>query len=188
MLFAFVSAMARRFSLGLLFALSLAGATLERLSFEDMIEKSTAIVRGRVAGSYDAFRGQLIYTHYRIEILERWKGPQQASVEVMVPGGSVGAVRQSYSGAPQLKRGQEYVLFLWTGRSGTTQVIGFTQGLFQLSKSGGQDWIALRPAATETMLEPGTGRVVRDEPLRMRLQELSSRISRTLQGVAASSR
>jgi hypothetical protein len=157
------------------------GATLERLSFDDMVEKSTAIVRGRIGRTSSAFRGGLIYTHYQVEILERWKGPHRAAVEVMVPGGTVGSVHQSYSGAPQLERGQEYVLFLWTGKSGTTQVIGFTQGLFQLSKAAGEDWVAHRPAAAETMLEPGTGRVVRDEPVRMRLQELSSRISRTMQ-------
>ena len=53
-------------------------------------------------------------------------------------GGVAGGIRQSVSGAPELKPGQEYVLFLWTSRSGLTQVIGLSQGLFQLSEEGSE--------------------------------------------------
>ena len=128
----------RRFTLGLLCVLPLTGATLERLSFDDLVEKSTEIVRGRVSSSSDAFRGQLIYTHYRIEILERWKGPQQTTVEVMVPGGTVGGCAR-----PTRERHSLYAVrstFCSYGRasSGTTHIIGFTQGMFQLSKAAGQ--------------------------------------------------
>jgi hypothetical protein len=38
------------------------GATLERLTRDDLIAKSTAIVRGKVISSYASFRGPIIYT------------------------------------------------------------------------------------------------------------------------------
>ncbi len=157
----------------------LRAATLERLSLDDLIEKSTAIVRGRVTGSHAAFRGNTIYTHYRVEVTQRWKGPAEQSAEFLVPGGTVGRVKQTCSGAPELKQGQEYLLFLWTSSHGATYITGFTQGLFELGGAGSER-MALRQAATDLMLEPGTGRVVGGERIEMRLRDLGTRISTNL--------
>jgi hypothetical protein len=173
----------RNLLLGLWIASSLAplrGATLERLSLDDMIEKSTAIVRGRISGSYAAFRGDVIYTHYKVQVAERWKGPEQAVAEVMIPGGVANGIRQTYTGVPKLTEGKEYVLFLWTGRNGVTHVIGFTQGVFELPKRNTGEQLAYRAASSETMFERGTGRAVRDEPVEMALSALSQRIVQTL--------
>jgi hypothetical protein len=149
---------------------------------DEMIAKSTAIVRGRVAGSYAAFRGAMIYTHLQVQVLERWKGPDTASVEVLVPGGTASGSRQAFSGAPKLLVGKEYLLFLWTGGSGVTHIIGFTQGLFELPKSAAGEQLAVRAATTETMLDRATGRPVADQPLRMLLRDLSARIHRSVAG------
>ena len=114
---AFKGGMARRFVLALSLVSCyrpLQGATLERLTLDDMIEKSTAIVRGKITGSYTEARGNIIYTHYQMQVEERWKGPEQPSVEFVVPGGTAGRVRQTYSGAPKLLEGNEYLIFLWS--------------------------------------------------------------------------
>jgi hypothetical protein len=66
--------------------LSLQCATLERLSLDDMITKSTAIVRGKITGSWAAATGPVIYTHYTIQVSERFKGTGNGSVEIVVPG------------------------------------------------------------------------------------------------------
>jgi hypothetical protein len=158
----------------------LRGATLERLSLDQMIEKSTAIVRGRVLGSYTAYRGSSIYTHYRLQVSERWKGSQQAGVEVVVPGGTAGGIRQSYSGVPRLTEGKEYVLFLWTGPSGATQIIGFSQGVFELPKKAGGEMTAYRAASADSMLDASTGQPVREDALEITLSALSRRIVTTL--------
>jgi len=174
------SCMVRRLRALLWLAVSTAplqGATLERLSLDDMIDKSTQIVRARVSGSYSAFSGDLIYTHYRLQVSERWKGPEQASLEVLVPGGAAAGRRQTFSGAPQLQTGKEYVFFLWAGKSGENQVIGLTQGLFQITAGrSGQNAVAYRPATMEIMLDPQTGQIVRDDELRLPLATLTSRI------------
>lgn len=138
-----------------------------------MIEKSTAIVRGRVTGQYAALSGGAVYTNYRVQVTERWKGPAAETVEFRVPGGRANGVRQVCPGAPELAAGKEYVLFLWTGRAGATYIIGFTQGLFEIPAEG----MAVRQASGETMLEPGTGRAVRGERLELRLRDLSAQIS-----------
>lgn len=154
----------------------LQAATLEKLGLEDMTQKSTAIVRGRVTGSYAAAQGPLIYTHYRIRVSERWKGPASASLDVVVPGGVADGLRQSFSGAPKLAAGHDYVLFLWTGPSGLTHIIGLSQGLFEVNSQSNGDLVVSRPASAEMMLDSG-GRSVRDEAMTFRLLDLHRRVS-----------
>jgi hypothetical protein len=159
-------------------------ATLERLTLDDMISKSSAIVRGRVTDSWTAFTGSVIYTHYRIQASETYKGTPQNRLEIVVTGGAVNGVQQNFSGSPALNKGDEFVLFLWTSRAGLTQIIGLTQGLFALPPDGASDPIATRAPTRELMLDPATARPVKDAALSMRLSELRSRIANTLAGGA----
>jgi hypothetical protein len=157
--------------------LPLAGATLERLSFDDLIVKSTAIVRGTVADSWAAFTGSIIYTHYKVQVSETLKGSPQNVVEIVVTGGTVNGLRQTFLGSPTLNKGEHYVLFLWTSRAGLTQIMGLTQGLFALPVDGEPDPTATRPATRELMLDPATAHPVKDAALSIRLSELRSRIT-----------
>jgi hypothetical protein len=161
-------------------ATHLDAATLARLSLDDMIRQSTAIIHGRVGGSSAAFRGSVIYTSYKVQVLEQWKGNSPATVDVALPGGSANGYRQSFPGTPQLTEGQEYILFLWTSKSGLTQIIGLTQGLFDLSTDASGVATANRGASSNSMLDPVTGRMVKDEAIQMLLKDLTSRISSTL--------
>jgi hypothetical protein len=173
----------RRFAFALVLVCclgTLSAATLERLSLDDMIAKSTLIVRAKVASSYGAFHGAVIYTHYTIAVSERYKGTSAASTEIIVPGGVVNSSRQQVSGAPQLTSGSEYVLFLWTGPSGYTHIIGLTQGLFSMSNASASDPALVRSAASGTMLDAATGRPVRDTNVTLRLSTLKSRIASVL--------
>ena len=156
------------------------GATLQQLSLDDMIAQSTAIVRGKVTGSYAATSGPVIYTFYAIQVTEQFKGPTKSGWTVAVPGGTANNLRQTFPGAPQFNTGDEFVFFLWTGRSGLTQVIGLTQGLFKLSTVSSADPVATRAASSELMFERGTGRQVKDQTLVMNLSELRSRIASKL--------
>jgi hypothetical protein len=167
----------------LLLAMCLAtgwAATLERLSLDDMIAKSTAIVHGRVTGSYSAFRGSVIYTHFKVSVLEQYKGTPLSTADVLVPGGTAQGIRQTYPGTPQLAAGQEYLLFLWTSSAGATYTLGFTQGVFTLPKDSSGQSLAVREPTTETILDPVTGDPVKDEPIRMPLAKLTAYISARL--------
>ena len=160
--------------------------TLEQLTLDDMAQKSTAIVRARVMGSHAGTHGSHgtdIYTYFELQVLETWKSSEpinrQTTTEVAVPGGAFDGIRQSVTGAPELKPGQEYVLFLWTSRSGLTQIIGLSQGVFQLSGEGSGEVVAQRPAASELMLNH-SGLPVDDHAVRMPLQDLRMHVLQAL--------
>ena len=157
----------------------LPATTLQQLTLEDMTQKSTAIVRARVTGSHSSSRAGDIYTHFQLQVVETWKSPGQAPTEVAVPGGVFNGIRQSVAGAPELKAGQEYVLFLWTGRSGLTQVIGLSQGVFKLSEEGSGGGVVQRPAASELMLS-SSGSPVEDRAVSIQLEDLRSRVRNAL--------
>jgi hypothetical protein len=159
---------------------SLPCATLERLTLDDMIVKSTAIVRGTVVDSWAALTGSVIYTHYKVQVSENFKGPRQGSVEVVVPGGVVNNLSQSFSGSPTFNKGDEFVFFLWTNRAGLTYVMGLTQGLFAIAPGASADPLATRAATHELMLDPKTAQPVKDARLSMRLSDLRSQIAGTL--------
>lgn len=163
----------------------LQSATLQQLTFDDLVLKSTAIVHGKVTGSYAAFLGPVIYTHYSIQVTESLKGSNSGAVDVVVPGGAANHLRQIFAGAPQFQNGDEYVFFLWTGPSGLTQIMGLTQGLFQLSSSASATVTATRAASSELMLDPRSGRPVKDQTLVMSLNDLKAQIASRLAAGAA---
>jgi hypothetical protein len=162
--------------LSLAMALSgLMGATtLEKLSMADMIQQSTAIVRAKVTGSYTTLRGREIYSHYQLQVTENLKGSSQIT-DVAIPGGAAQGMRQMVAGAPALTLGQEYVVFLWTGKSGLTQVMGLSQGLFTVLQNAAGDAVLVRPAAMVTMVDAG-GKIVSDQAVTIRLSDLRSQI------------
>lgn len=162
-------------SCAILLALSFANATtLRQLSFDDMIQKSTAIVRGRVEMSGATMQGAYIYTHYTVHVVEQWKGAPASQIDIAVPGGTAKGLELTIAGAPHFTKGQEYVLYLWTSRSGITQVIGLSQGLF-VSANG----MVSRPGITEHMVD-ARGAEASDRPMQMTLPAMRARVATTL--------
>ncbi len=160
---------------------ALRASTLQQLSLDDMIRQSTTIVRGKTQLTYSAFRGSLIYTHYNVQVTETLKGTAAKQLDIVVPGGVANGFRQSFAGAPTLAPSQDYVLFLWTSKSGLTQVIGLTQGLFRITANSSGQLMVLRAASTELMLN-ATGQPVTDSDFQMLLSDLRTRIQSVLSG------
>ena len=161
----------------------LSAATLVQLSLADMIGQSTAIEHAKVLSSWAAFSGPAIFTHYKLQVGERLKGT--AVTEIVVFGGVSNGVRQVYAGTPQLKAGEDYVFFLWTNKAGLTHIVGMTQGLFAVAQDGSADPGVTRSATHERMLDPQTGRDVKDQALEMKLSDLRTRIASGLAGTKA---
>lgn len=157
--------------------------TLQQLSLDDMIRKSSEIVRGVVHGTGSGFRGSTLYTNYRVQISEQWKGSSGAGVDFAVPGGVSNGIRQTYAGAPTLAEGQEFIFFLWTGRSGMRQLIGLSQGLFTLAPGIDGQLLAVRSPSTEQMLGPD-GKPLTDSGFSMRVTALHSRVASILTPVS----
>jgi hypothetical protein len=173
--------------LGLCLAASLCATTLEQLSMDDMIRKSSVIVRAKVTGTYSTSRGGEIWTFYRLQTIESLKSSGKSSgkpsdqplSEVAVPGGVAAGVRQTVDGAPSLNVGQEYVLFVWIGRSGLPQLMGLSQGLLTIQPNSSGEPTASRPAAAERMLDH-SGRPVDDQPVGIRLLDLRTHVQRVV--------
>jgi hypothetical protein len=151
--------------------------TLQQLTLAEMVEKSTSIVRAKVTASGTMLRGSDVYTVYRFETLEALKGHYGPSpTEVAVPGGVAGGVRQVVAGAPVLLVGHEYVFFLWTSRSGLTQLMGMSQGLFAVERTTPGVILTTRAAAGEQMLD-SAGHAIRDDALSMPWAELKAKVA-----------
>jgi hypothetical protein len=154
----------------------LCSATLERLSLDEMIAKSTSIVRGTVSDSWAVFNGRDIFTHYKIQVDEGLKGPAQKLVEVTGPGGVYGTYHQTPAGSPVLNKGDQYVFFLWTSKAGVTWITGLTQGLFSVDRTNA-DPVATRTASRELMLDAVTARPVKDNAVSLKISDLRARIA-----------
>jgi hypothetical protein len=164
----------------------LPGSTLQRLSLTDMIQKSTMIVRGTIQpGTSATLRGPMIYTHYQLSVKTAFKGaPGQSPgqfVDVAVPGGALNGMQQPVAGAPALTPGKDCVFFLWTSKSGLTQVIGLSQGLFNVTTNAQGQAVVSRGAASATMLD-SSGQPVADSTLQMPLEQLVGQIQTVLAG------
>ncbi len=166
----------------LLVACLLPAATLEKLSLDDMVHKSTAIVHGRVQASSTsvrgiAGRGGIIYTHFAVQVLEQWKGAPLSRVDVAVPGGAVQGRQQSFPGAPALNLNSEYVLFLWTSPAGLTQIIGLSQGLMTLHADASGNLVLSRFASQERMVD-ASGATVSDRSFSMSLGDFRATMTK----------
>jgi len=155
--------------------------TLQQLTPAQMTSASTAIVRGTISGSYTALNGTTIFTHYTVQISETWKGAAVAAADVALPGGALNGLRQSFPGVPVLQTGQEYVLFLWTGSKGPTQLTGFTQGALSVRSGASGQLMVSRQATGEIMLN-SLGRPINDQPVLMPLATMRATVNAALGG------
>jgi hypothetical protein len=158
-----------------------AGATtLLKMSMNDLILQSTSIVRAKITGSRSAVNGHGdIYTYYQLQVSDTLKQGGILPAEVAVPGGVYGNLRQIGVGSPMLTPGQEYVLFLWTSRSGMTQAIGLSQGIFSLTQDAAGVTVLTRPASTDQMLDK-SGKPVTDSAVIVKWSDLRALIVKTL--------
>lgn len=157
-------------------ATMLTGTTLEKLTFDEMVAKSTQIVRGKVALSHVQQHGPIFYSHYKIQVAEQFKGPAAKVIDVVLPGGTIGRSQQTFSGVPQIAPDTELVLFLWRSKSGLTHVIGLTQGMFQVGKDGSGLTIFSREPIREGLIDGRTGRAATDGGVRMSAGEFATRV------------
>jgi hypothetical protein len=162
-----------------------AGATtLLKMSMDDLILQSTSIVRARITGTRTAAIGKDVYTYYQLQVSDTLKKGAILPAEFAVPGGVYGNLRQIGVGSPSFAEGQEYVLFLWTSRSGMTQVIGLSQGSFSLTTDSSGITVLKRPAIDDQMIDK-SGKPVTDSAVTMKWSDLRALIVKTLQRPAA---
>jgi hypothetical protein len=161
-----------------------AGATtLLKMSMNELILQSTSIVRAKITGSRTGAVGKDIFTYYQVQVSDTLKKGAILPAEFAVPGGAYGNLRQITVGSPVFAEGQEYVLFLWTSRSGMTQIIGLTQGMFNLTQDS-SGAVLNRPAIADEMVDK-SGKAVTGAAVTMKWSELRDMIAKALPKQAA---
>lgn len=172
------------FIFGLSVCMPAFAATLEKLTIEQMAQQSTMIVRGRVTGCSGETRGAVIYTRCGVAVNETWKGAPKSTVDFIVPGGRVQNLTQTFTGAPKFNANEQYVLFLWVGRSGVPQIIGLSQGVFDVSFTSTGAPVVRREASTERIVD-SKGKSMKDEAVSMSVTDLRLQVNRALVGDGA---
>ena len=160
--------------------LPLQATTLQILSVDSMVAKSSTIVRARPAPVSSFQRSGLIYTSYRLRVSATMKGNPVSTLQVAVPGGDYQGMHQAVTGSPGLQTGTEYVFFVWTAPSGANYIVGLSQGLFEVhTNASGAVVLTRGPADAKVINAAGSG--VNDRGLTLLLTDLEAKIAKSAQ-------
>jgi hypothetical protein len=125
-----------RVFLGVALAGCLSHATiLKKLTMDEMVSQSSAVVHGRIVASRVEWNGShsAIVTVYTVQANRYLLGSLGSSFELVEPGGIIGNLVMSVTGAPHFALNEEVILFVWTDKvHGKHQAIGFEQGVYRL--------------------------------------------------------
>jgi len=160
----------------------LIGADLGELAHD-----AVAIARGRVAAVDAQWTPdrRTIETLVTLEVDAYLKGALGSTVQFLVPGGSLGRYRSIVVGAPQFAVDERVVVFLGARGPSVPYVVGFSQGVFRVVRSGdGSTWLVTPPAPMPAATA-GPVAIVRGDPQRrpLPLNDFEQRV-RALAGAA----
>lgn len=180
----------RPFALVVAFAALLApftsyATTVMELSFEDMAQRSSLIVRGTIQSSSVVKHDDgSIWTLTTLSVAERFKGAAVAKVTVKQPGGEVGVRGQQVAGVATFAAGDEVVLFLEPAvdEKNVFVVMGLAAGKVNLETVHGQK-VAVRHLDGLSFAKAGTRQISRVESVE-RLGESAAFLARVKRAAA----
>lgn len=150
-------------------------STVEKLSFDRLVNEADLIVRGKVEElkNRPAPDRSSVSTAIKVSVAQQFKGVKVSSVTIEQPGGSLGEVVQGVPGVAEFSSGEDVILFLKRRRQGVFDVVGGRQGKFTAKT------------------QPGSSDVVEDfahrtEPLDSFLKRLKSKSEITADSPARS--
>ncbi len=154
----------RRFASTLLITSLLAipafATTVVPLSFEQLVNESSAVVYGRVSdvrSQWTADR-RFIESVVSIEVLKGMKGGAGETLAFTVPGGQVGRYLNVIPGAPVFAAGDLAVFFLTTRGPRLPVTTGLTQGIYRVRRDASSGALLVMPPIVDT-----TGPIVRGD-------------------------
>lgn len=136
---------------GLLSVSSVAAITIAPLSFDQLVDRASMVVYGRVAqvhGQWTADRRE-IESLVTLQPLQLLKGEADAEVTFRTPGGQVGDLITVWPGAPVYRRGDLVVVFLAAQGPAVPTVVGLTQGVLRVSPDARSGELLARPRPRE---------------------------------------
>lgn len=137
-----------------------AALTVIPVTFEQLVEESTAVVYARVAdvrGQWTADR-QGIDSVVTLEALQYMKGTLGDTVMMRLPGGEAGGMTHVIPGAPTVREGELVVLFLKARGPALLSPVGFNQGVFRVVRDTASGRLLVTPPPLK---QSAIGRVVR---------------------------
>ncbi len=131
-------------TLALLVTPTVYGTQTLRMSFEQIVAGSDAIVHGTVARSWTAWdeTHRSIWTHYEIAVADTLKGEPGPKIVVSEPGGELDGVHMQIVGTPVYEVGEEVVLFAAPTPIGYLRTCGWGQGRFAVRSERGVKTVA----------------------------------------------
>lgn len=140
--------------LGFYGATTAAADTHPRWSLEELSQFATLVVRGEVlevSARWDP-DVEAIYTYATVAVDETWKGDLASrSVVVKLLGGRIDDLELRVTGSPELRAGEQVVLFLEVRpRDGTLYPVGLSQGVFRLDRLGDDEIEVMRQTAASS--------------------------------------
>ena len=164
---------------------SLQASIARAVSFDQKVREADEIVVGRCVKSYSAFdpSGRWIVTYSTFQVEDALKGNNPREITVMVPGGTVGSIRQDTIGLPRFKEGEEKLIF--TAAVGNDKTVLYAdQGTYDVLGTGAQRRVA--PVSSKLVLiDSKTGTIKNDREPERTLAEFSRSVHNVLQREAS---
>jgi hypothetical protein len=119
----------------LLMGIAAQAASVPSMGLEELVDRSEAIVHGRVVRSWSAWDDahKYIWTHHLIAVIDRVRGAGAGMVVASEPGGELGGVGMRVSGAVEYGVGEEAILFLYRTPVGYLRATGHGQGKYTVT-------------------------------------------------------
>jgi hypothetical protein len=133
----------------------------------ELTRDARAIARGRVVAVDARWTPdrRTIETIVTLDVESYLKGALGGTVQFRVPGGSLGRFRSVVVGAPAFAVDDRVVVFLGARGPSVPYVVGFSQGVYRIARSGdGSTWVVTPPAMLPAAA--GTVPIVRGDPAR----------------------
>ena len=150
-------------------------ATLDELAVEAAFIVHARVARVDARQAPGTLRVERVVT---LAVVRALKGSPGDTLQLVLPGGTLGRYRTVVPGIPEVAEGEEALLFLRPTPTGTAHLVGFSQGVLRvrIDPSTGQRMVA--PAVGSEV----TGPVVRGAPDRgpQLLATIEARIARVV--------
>lgn len=162
------------------------GATVARqVSFDQKVDQAETILLGKCLNTESSFdpTGKWIVTRATFQVEKSIKGNAGQTIEVVLPGGTVGGIHQETVGVPSFQTGDERVLFVKRNAIGPS-VLYMDQGSYEVQKdSAGRRSVA--PVSSDlVLLDSQSGKVAPAESIRT-LESFEREVSAAAQRVGA---
>jgi hypothetical protein len=121
--------------ISVLMCLSAQAAIVPSVGLEELIDRSEAIVHGRVMRSWSAWDNahKYIWTHHLIAVTDPIRGAAGGFVVASEPGGELDGVAMRFSGSLEYADGEEAIVFLYRTPIGYLRATGAGQGKYTVS-------------------------------------------------------